>query len=144
MINNAHLLLEFMEFVDLFNQPSKQKKIPASSPIKLKQIFLTQLTAILTDADVSFGKLLLDSISNFIHKILEGIAVSERKEELIQELIIIFSPDQHQKAFSASRTTVQEHLPALTKHQLDRQLEQDYQKQMQMRKAHHAKSGRCS
>ncbi len=144
MINNAHLLLEFMEFVDLFNQPSKQKKIPASSPIKLKQIFLTQLTAILTDADVSFGKLLLDSISNFIHKILEGIAVSERKEELIQELIIIFSPDQHQKAFSASRTTVQEHLPALTKHQLDRQLEQDYQKQMQMRKAHHAKSAQVT
>ena len=140
MINNAPLFLEFMDFVDLFNKPSKQKKIPSSSPRKLKQIFLTQLTAILTDADVSFGKLLLDSISNIIHEVLQVIADSENNDALIQGLLNDFNPDHHQKAFSASRTTVQEHLPMLTKHQLDRQLEQDYQDQMQVRKSQRAQS----
>jgi hypothetical protein len=143
MIINSPLFLEFMDFVNLFNQPSKQKKIPKSNPTKLNQTSLTQLTAILTNADVSFGKLLLDSISNIIYEVLQMITESEMKNELIQSLLNHFHPD-HQKPFSVSRSTVQEHLPSLTKHQLDQHLEQDYQKQMQLRNSHKAKSSQVT
>lgn len=140
MSTNAELLKEFTEFVDLFDQPSKHKKIPHSSPKTLNRIFLTQLTAILTDADTVFAQKLLDSISTFFLSLLKSIAETDDPQVSIQMILKKFSLDQPKGILSASRSCIQAHIPRTSKTKLDEQLEHEYEKEMQILDHHHAKS----
>ncbi len=133
---------EFTNFIQLLETSSKQKRIPHSSPLKVRQIFLTLLTSILTDSGLNFGKDVLDSISNFIYQLLEKIAVIEDKTTMIQRLMKISSPKAIHSSLSAARTTIQTHIPCITKTQLDRQVEENYRQQMQIRQKHKAHSSK--
>ncbi|MCF2140892.1 MAG: hypothetical protein K9W44_12620 [Candidatus Lokiarchaeota archaeon] len=75
MINNTELLKEFTDFISLFDQPSKQAKIPHSSSEVLNRIGLTQITAILTNSDTAFAHQLLKSISTFFYPFLNPLPI---------------------------------------------------------------------
>lgn len=132
--------IDFMDFVNLFNLPSKQKSIPNSSPEMHIKLGITQLTSILTESDSTFGKKLLDCISSTFLQLLILIQDSDNPLDKLSELINIFNSNSPQKPISASRTAMQEHIPSLSKSELDDRLSVDYQEQMRIRQENNAKS----
>ena len=140
MNKNDPAYLDFTEFVNLFNCQSKRKSIPNSAPEMLKKIVITQLTSILTESDPAFGKQLLDCISATYLDLLITIRDSNNLTETLEHYIGKFESKTKRMPFSASRTAIQEHLPSLSKSELDDRLSADYQAQMQIRERNHAKS----
>lgn len=126
MIQNSSLLKDVSEIPSLLNMPSKQRHTIKPREGTKAQLTSTLLASILTESDSSVGKQTLDMFSQIIYDLLKQVRESDSPISELDLLISEFSPENHNKPLSASRSTMQVHLPQLTKAQIDERVEEDY------------------
>jgi hypothetical protein len=140
-MNNCNLTYkELSIFNILMEKPSKQvKKRDCSEEDKIKML-ISSITSVLTESEPEFAKTFLDAISEILYEFLKVINESEDHCKLVKRLMQIFDPSARTKPFSVSRTFMQQHIPVLTRKQMEDSIEQNYIEEMNLRKNCNAKS----
>jgi hypothetical protein len=128
-----------MEYIDdpatktlaiLSNLATKQNKSKAKIEHASETILkgtLQSLSAILLECGGDPAKVLLDTIAEQFFYLLVEISETPDSRALIDKILPIFDPKNRKKAFSVARTTVDSVIPSMTRAQMDKELEIQYQ-----------------
>ena len=115
---NEHIALEFSELGNLLNTPSKQKARNCTSELKNIKVTNTFLMSLLLQTSFKHGDRFINEILKIIFSLLEYILNSANPVSILKDLYKDLNPESHTHHLSASRTTVMNHLPQLTKQKM--------------------------